>query len=249
MLTLVAFIILFVVYYQKRMLQHRNEINEAENKHQKKLLEASIEVAEKERRKIAANIHDDVGIVLNVIKLNITRIERNKNDIALVEELQKNNAALLEDTMNTLRSISHDLMPQSLIRLGYVKGISELCTKINTSGGQNMQLISDNNNLELSKKIEMQLYRLTKEILNNIIKHANSTHIIVNISILNNILSVLISHNGKGITDNEVTALIDSGRGIGLQSIYSRAQLTGSKIHYNLKQDKYQVLILTPITL
>lgn len=249
MLTLVAFIILFVVFYQKRVLQHRNEINEAETKHQKKLLEASIEVAEKERQKIATNIHDDVGIVLNVIKLNISRMERNKNDVALVEELLKNNASLLEDTINTLRSISHDLMPQSLVRLGYVKGISELCHKINTGGGQNVQLVSDDNKLELNKKVEMQLYRLTKEILNNIIKHSSSKHINVNISILNNILSVLISHDGKGITDNEVKELIDSGNGIGLQSIYSRAQLTGSKINYLLNNNQYSIQINTPITL
>jgi two-component system NarL family sensor kinase len=249
MLILVAFIILFVVLYQKRRLEHKNEINEAETKHQKKLLEASIEVAEKERQKIATNIHDDVGIVLNVIKLNISRMERNKDDVALVEELLKNNATLLEETINTIRSISHDLMPQSLLRLGYVKGINELCHKINTSGAQTIQLVSDGNKLVLSKKIEMQLYRLTKEILNNIIKHSSSTHIIVNISILNNTLSVLISHNGKGITDNEVTELIESGNGIGLQSIYSRAQLTGSQIHYQLKDNEYQVQIITPISI
>ncbi len=247
MLTLVAFIILFVVLYQKRMLEHRSEINEAEAKYQKKLLEASIEVAEKERKKIAANIHDDVGIVLNVIKLNITRMERNKHDVALVEELLKNNAGLLEDTINTLRAISHDLMPQSLVRLGYVKGISELCHKLNMSGGQKVQLISDNNKIDLNKKVEMQLYRLTKEILNNIIKHSSSKQIIVDISLANEILSVLISHDGKGITDNEVKELIDSGRGIGLQSIYSRAQLTGSKIRYEVNNDKYSIQIKTPM--
>lgn len=246
MLVLVAFIILFVVLYQKRMLQHRNEINEAETKHQKKLLEASIEVAEKERQKIATNIHDDVGIVLNVIKLNITRMERNKNDTVLVEELLKNNATLLEETINTLRSISHDLMPQSLVRLGYVKGISELCNKINTGGAHAIQLTSDGNKLELNKKSEMQLYRLTKEILNNIIKHSSSSQISINISVLNDILSVLIAYNGKGITDSEVKELIDAGRGIGLQSIYSRAQLTGSRINYQKENDQYIVKIITP---
>ena len=229
-------------------MQHRNQINEAETKHQKKLLEASIEVAEKERQKIATNIHDDVGIVLNVIKLNITRMERNKNDVALVEELLKSNATLLEDTINTLRSISHDLMPQSLVRLAYVKGISELCHKINTSGAQNIQLSSAGNKIALNKKIEMQLYRLTKEILNNIIKHAASTEISVNISDENALLSVLISHNGKGISDNEVKELIDTGQGLGLQSIYSRAQLTGSKINYLANNGLYSIQIKTPIT-
>jgi signal transduction histidine kinase len=93
----------------------------------------------------------------------------------------------------------------------------------------------------------MQLYRLTKEILNNIIKHASASEIEVTISLTKNILHTKISHNGNGITDNEVNELIDSGRGIGLQSIFSRGQLTGSKINYLLINNHYQVKIETPV--
>src|SRR4051812_42660225 len=99
MLTLVSFVILFVVFYQKRMLQHVNQLNENEARYQKKLLEAAMEVAEQERKKIASNIHDDVGIILNVVKLNLSKIKRNKSDEALMDELLQTNASLLEDTI------------------------------------------------------------------------------------------------------------------------------------------------------
>ena len=102
-----------------------NQLKENETKYQKKLLEASMEVAELERKKIAGNIHDDVGIILNVIKLNLSKIKRNKGDEALTDELLQTNSSMLEDAIVTLRSISHDLMPQALIRLGFIKGIND----------------------------------------------------------------------------------------------------------------------------
>lgn len=248
MLTLVSFIILFVVFYQKRMLQHVNQLRENETIYQKKLLEASMEVVEQERKKIAGNIHDDVGIILNVIKLNLSKIKRNKNDEALIDELLQTNSSMLEDTIVTLRSISHDLMPQALVRLGFIKGINELCHQIGSAGSHKITLIKSIDEVnDLSKKTEMQLYRLTKEILNNIIKHASATEIEINISMLNKTLNTYISHNGKGITDNEVNNLIEAGKGIGLQSIYSRGQLTNSKINYILINNHYQVKIETPL--
>ena len=248
MLTLVSFIILFVVYYQKRMLLHVNQLRENETLYQKKLLEASMEVAEQERKKIAGNIHDDVGIILNVIKLNLSKMKRNKNDEALIDELLQTNSQMLEDTIVTLRSISHDLMPQALVRLGFVKGITELCHQVTAAGNQKITLIKEVEQIpDLNKKTEMQLYRLTKEILNNIIKHASASEIEVTIGFENNTLHTKIAHNGKGITDGEVTELINSGRGIGLQSIFSRGQLTNSKINYLLINNHYQVKIETPV--
>lgn len=249
MLTLVSFIILFVVFYQKRMLQHINQLSENETKYQKKLLEASMEVAEQERKKIAGNIHDDVGIILNVIKLNLSKIKRNKSDESLIDELLQTNSSMLEDAIVTLRSISHDLMPQALIRLGFIKGINELCNQISSAGALKITLIKEIEEINaLNKKTEIQLYRLVKEVLNNIIKHSAASEIEINISLSNSILHTIISHTGKGITDTEVTDLINSGKGIGLQSIYSRAQLTNSKINYLITNNHYQVKIETPLT-
>jgi len=207
-----------------------------------------MKVAEKERKKIAGNIHDDVGILLNVIKLNLSKIKRNKNDEILIDELLQNNSSMLEDAIVTLRSISHDLMPQALIRLGFIKGINELCNQITTAGGQKITLVKDVEEITaLNKKTEMQLYRLVKEVLNNIIKHSAASEIEVNISLRNSILFTVISHTGKGITDPEVSDFISSGKGIGLQSIYSRAQLTNSKINYSFTNNHYQVKIETPL--
>ncbi|HET6991514.1 MAG TPA: hypothetical protein VFJ43_09335, partial [Bacteroidia bacterium] len=87
MIILAVSIILFVVLYQKKVLAQQNQIQATENKHQLELLSATIQVVELEREKIAKNIHDDVGTLLNVIKLHLTKISRNSDDKSRSEEL------------------------------------------------------------------------------------------------------------------------------------------------------------------
>lgn len=247
MITLASFIIVFVVFYQKRALQHKNKLKDNENLYQKQLLEATIEVAELERKKIAANIHDDVGIALNVLKMNLVKMKRNKENVRLTEELLDTNSNLLEDTMVTIRSISHELMPATLMKLGFMKGISELCRQISASGLHKVSLITNETEIGLDKKSELHLYRLVKEVVNNIIKHANSSVIEMQIVIINHRIHIEVIHNGNGITNSEVKRLIEANKGIGLKSIFSRAQLIGSTVNYYVAENESKVVIETPI--
>jgi two-component system, NarL family, sensor kinase len=247
MLTLVSFIIVFIVLYQKRMLFHKAQIQEKDNKHQRQLLDASIEVAEQERQKIAANIHDDVGLMLSTIKLNFTRINRNLKDTALVDELLRNNASMLDETINVIRSISHDLMPQALLKMGYVRGLKEMCNQINNAGIIKAELSSDDPVISIAKKDELQLYRMVKEVTNNIIKHAGASEIKINVTCTGSLLNTVVSHDGKGISTVAVEELANSGKGIGLKSILSRAQLTGSVIQYLNVGKESKIVIDTPI--
>jgi signal transduction histidine kinase len=89
---------------------------------------------------------------------------------------------------------------------------------------------------------------LCKEILNNIIKHAYSTHIEVSVVRINNKLLIDILHNGQGIDNNQIKDLISQNKGIGLKSIFSRAQLTGSIVNYYVNSNESKVTIETPIT-
>lgn len=248
MLALASFIIIFIVLYQKKMLANKTEQQETDARYQRGLLDASIEVAERERQRIAANIHDDVGLMLSTAKLNLSRIQRNLHDKKLVEELLQNNASMLDDTIATIRSISHDLMPKMLVKVGYVSGIKELCNQINLSGLIKAELQCEPIEIPLSKKYEVQLYRMVKEVTNNIIKHAEASAIVINISCNSDQLNTVVIHDGKGINTQMVQELAGSGKGIGLRSILSRAQLTGSTIQYiTVGPSESKIQIDTPL--
>lgn len=223
---------------------------DSENKHQKKLLDVSLEIAEQERNKVAANIHDDVGMMMNVLKLNLKRAQRNLNDLNLVNEILNTSYGIIDNSIETIRTISNDLMPPTLIKLGFFKGIKELCRQINLSDIVQIDFQSTIEDFTFDKKIEFQLYRLIKEILNNTIKHTKASLIHLEISKNEKYLNVIISHNGEGITTGAIKHLAKTSTGLGLKSIFSRAQLLDAKINYwdtNKENQKAKVTIEIPI--
>ncbi|MES2285303.1 MAG: ATP-binding protein [Bacteroidota bacterium] len=249
-LILVSFIVLFVLLYQKKMLANIALIKENDNIHQRRLLDASIEVAEQERKKIAANIHDDVGMMLNVLKLNLTKIQRNRNDEILTETLLTNSNLLIGDTLAAIRIISNDLMPPTLVKLGFIKGITELCRQVKLSGAIDIYLKLNVDSIQLEKKNEIQLYRLIKEVINNIIKHASASTTELTISATNEFMTITITHDGKGLSNEMMQELAESSDGIGLKSILSRAQLTNSVLQYIIIGNKEsKIIIETPLVI
>jgi signal transduction histidine kinase len=232
MIILAVSIILFVVVYQKKILEQQNQIQATENKHQLELLNASLEVAELEREKIAKNIHDDIGTLLNVIKLHLTKISRNPNDKIHSEELIRESMSMLDESIENIRGIAKELMPPTLIKLGFEKGISELFRQINSLGEIKIQHTFEFSEERLPNKTELQLYRIVHEVINNIIKHSKATQVDVSCKSDSNGIQIIISHNGAGITSEIVSKLAEEQQGIGLKSIQSRVQLIGASIQF-----------------
>lgn len=241
-LCLVFFVILFILQHQKRMFQHKAVIIEKEINHQKKLVEANIEVAEFEREKIAKNIHDDIGTTLNVISLHLNRIKRNASNEILVKELTDESRNLLDNSIDAIRTIAKDLMPPSLIKLGFEKGLTELCRQIENVSTLKINLNKLNSTFDLPKKNEIQLYRIVQETLNNIVKHANAS--VININLQNNLKSIIITinHNGKGISTEMVNELTKTNSGIGLRSVQSRAQIINATLQYITVSEKESII-------
>lgn len=231
-LILCTAIIGFVVFYQRRSMEHRKKLSDAETQHQKNLLDASIQITEKERERISKNIHDEIGTYLNVIRLNQAKISRHASDPLMVINLIEENNKLLEETIQSVRAISHDLMSPTLVKLGFMKAISELCRQIRVSGSMQITTNSNVEDFRFSPKMEMQLYRICKEVINNIIKHAKANNTIVSMLINNNHLKIDIEHNGEGIDMASIQTLSENATGLGLKSIFSRAQIINATVQY-----------------
>lgn len=236
MLILVISIILFVVFYQKKILAQKNQIQLAENQYQRQLLQATIQVEEKERERIAKNIHDDIGTLLNVLKLNLTKLSRNGEDKELVKLLTGENIELLDESIQSIRNISKDLVSPTLLKLGYLKAVHELCRHITNSGQIFADLVheADEIDIRFPESTEVQLYRMTQEIINNIIKHAGAGEILIEYKKSETVYNVLVRHNGRGITDQDIISLVKDNKGLGLKSIQSRAQLINATVNYSV---------------
>jgi len=236
MVMLTGFIILFVVMYQKRMLVKQNEIEAISLKHQKDILQKSLEIEEKEREKMAKNVHDDIGALLSLLRINNSRIIKNLDKRENLEKIQINNSEILNETAEHIRALSNQLASPTLQKLGLYKAVNELANQFNKT---EEIIITNNLSPELNTLFDLkdhkQIYRVIKEIINNVFKHANAKTI--ELSNINK--DIIISHDGDGISNSDVDILIAKDKGLGLVSLRNRAELIKAKINYtkNIKSN------------
>lgn len=231
-LILIFFIILMVLLYQKNFLATRNQMIDMEKRHQKKLLDATLEIAEHERRKIATNLHDDIGIMFNVLKLNMARLKKNRGNAETVDKIVQESNTSIDHSLDIVRAIYRDIVPPTLSMAGLVRGLKELCKQLNTSTGIEIALESNEEIIAIEKNTELQLYRLIKEVLNNTLKHAGPRLINILIDKQEHTLTVRIEHDGAGITTEKIQELARVSKGIGLKSILTRTELINATIDF-----------------
>ncbi|MCE3260286.1 MAG: putative signal transduction histidine kinase [Bacteroidetes bacterium] len=246
-LILVSFVVLFVLFYQKKVLEQRTLIAATESNFQKTLLAASLEVAEQERAKVAANIHDDVGIILSVLKLKLNKAAKNPGNEEVAKGLLVESNKLIEETIQIIRNISNDLMPASLSNIGIISAFIDMCDRLDDADMIEVKFESNVDEVEMDKKRQVQLYRLVKEILNNVIKHSKASKISVGANVNNHILVTTIEHNGVGVTSEQIKKFTDESKGLGLKSIVARAQLINAKVDYLVSSSTPRIVIETTL--
>lgn len=245
---LIMALLLVILIHKRKMLEKDQAINERELTFQKELLNASLEMAEQERNKIASNIHDDIGMALHVMKVNVSKIKRNIDDKKLLEDVLNNTDNLIMNTITITRVLSYDLMPPTLMNSGFIEGIEYLVKYIASTKIMEVEFRTEKERVAMDERTKLHLYRLIKEVFNNIMKHAKASKAAILITFKENAMNIVIEHNGKGITNDTVKRLADSSRGIGLKNIIGRSQLINASVQYAIiDEHKSKVIIEVPI--
>lgn len=225
MITLALSIIVFAALYQRKYAQKKAQLHEKDLQHQKLLVNAVIETKEQEQKRIAMELHDDVGSALTAIKFMVSGIEIDPETKDVLQES-------ITSAITNVRRISNDLLPSTLDEMGlktalqvFVKGLPESVHL--TSSGQEWT--------NLPKSVSLALYRITQELVNNILKYAEADVIRVDLSWSDNAIRLTINDNGKGFIPSDH---VHSGKpSLGLKNIESRVQQIGAKISYFRKEE------------
>ena len=226
MLLLAVFIVMFVVMYQKKMIKKQAE-------YQLGLLEVNIQAQENERKRIARDLHDDVGTLLSTVKLKIGQISQNaKRSHPLPSNFEREAKLLIDETIANTGRISRDLLPATLEEFGLVDALKELCDRINTSSNITVHFLHEGNGRRLKKKIELALYRMVQELVNNSVKHAEADKINVALKVESGQLEMIVNDNGKGFDFQKVKQRPPEKRGLGLRNMESRISVLNGKIMY-----------------
>jgi signal transduction histidine kinase len=222
----IPILILLVVYQQKikanELLTLRNEeINKQKilkliQDHEMKTINATIEAQEKERIRIASDLHDGIGGTLASIKLNLVQVKKEIGGQKL-----KNIICKVDDTCQEIRTISHHLMPLKILQSSFKEMIENYLKEIAESNSLKLTFSSYPKNKinQLPDETKIEVYRIIQELVNNIIKHAYAKHIDVQITGHKGFINILIEDTGVGFDTSKINY------GIGLNSIQSRVHL------------------------
>jgi PAS domain S-box-containing protein len=178
------------------------------------LLEAVIEGEEKERSRLARELHDGISGMLVAAKLHFNTLKEKVPQLADIPEYQ-HGLSLLDTAVIQVRQTSHNLMPEVLLENGLVKALDRYCSTI-SNDQLRVNFLALNEIERYSANFELAIYRITQELINNIIKHAKATRVFVQFSQYNNLLSLTIEDNGIGFSEKS------ADNGMGLKSIRKR---------------------------
>lgn len=231
LLTLV--IVVFVVTYSKRLREKENRYQLSIKNKELELLRGVIDAQDAEREKIAASLHDEVGPLLTVLKLNITKHTRALDKQALSVDDLLEERKFIDSIIENIRNVSHELTPHFIKNNGLTYGLRNLVSSISKPEIQIHSEIDDKT--LLNTNLTINCYRIILELLNNIMKHDQSEEIHVYLSHDAQHFRILITHNGNGLDQEEYLQILNKGKqsGLGLSSIHSRLLVHNAIICYS----------------
>jgi len=219
---LVLLIILAFRNFRHRQQLHISRINQLEQEKQLSATEAVLKGEEQERTRLAKDLHDGLGGMLSGIKYSFQTMKGNLIMTSENQQTFERSLDMLDSSIREMRRVAHNLMPDVLVHYGLDAAIKDYTTELNNSGI--IKVVYQSMGME-NKKIEQSLalgvYRVVQELLNNVVKHAGATEVLVQLFAENDKLVVNVEDNGKGMD----AAQLEKTGGMGWKNIRLRAGL------------------------
>jgi signal transduction histidine kinase len=205
-------------------------------------LEAILSAQEKERKRIADDLHDEIGATLSLVQKNLNYIKKNQQDGQYYESELSQSIELVDHSIQSIRNISKELIPSQVIQLGIVKAIKQHIEFLENPAFTTCQFDTNiENELEIEQDDAIDIYRIYMELITNILKHSNTTKISVKCTKTNHEFVLSILHNGIGLTEKEYEERQLISQGLGLKSLSNRVKRIGAQINFERKDKQYLV--------
>jgi signal transduction histidine kinase len=202
---------------EQRTKLNEQQLKQAQKDNQIIAMEFMLRGQEDERNRIGKDLHDSLGAMLSTIKLHMSTIKPAEGTPANGNfEKTKN---LLDDACEEVRKISRDMMPITLENYGLDVALGELTDKFTTEAGPQVIYQAFGRNYILSKDNELFIYRMIQELVNNSIKHAEATEILIQINFLETKMVITVEDDGKGFYYHP-----ELFKGMGLKNLDYRVQ-------------------------
>jgi signal transduction histidine kinase len=223
--SVVAVLLLLGLFYFRQRL-NKQKIKQLEQERQLIATQAVLDGEAAERSRLARDLHDGLGGMLSVVKLNLKEMKQfgimDGSDIECFGKALE----MLDQSIGELRRVAHHIMPESLMRYGLKVSLEDFCHAV---PGAHFQYLGENPRLD--SRLEVLIYRCAYELVNNAVKHAQATAINVQLIIDNGVVSLTVHDNGIGFDPQTVNY------GIGLENIRNRIAVYNGKMTIHSSPD------------
>jgi len=221
LLLLVFFVIVLVAYFNKRKKVLIAEKKSLQARHENELLKVQLEIQEQTFKEIGQELHDNIGQALSFIKLNINTINLDHRVDAAAKLLESKKE--LTNTIQDLRNLSKSLDTDFISRMGLVRSVTQQMELLKRTGLYEIELAVTGDEIKYPLQQELIIFRIVQETLNNFVKHAAATRLVVGITYEADQLQVIIEDNGVGFDAGKM--LVAEPAGIGLHNMASRMRV------------------------
>lgn len=219
-------IVILVLIYQKRQLQYLREKEQLKVAFEKEILESRLEIQEQTFKNISQEIHDNIGQILSLVKLNINTMDGNDpNDL---KEKIKDSRELVGKAIQDLRDLSRSMNTDFITETGLLKAITYELELLKKASSYTTELHIEGNPVRLLAQQELILFRIFQEVLNNILKHARASAVVLHIYFNPHTFVLHIADNGQGFGSASYLQPNTSSNGLGIRNMQNRARLIGA---------------------
>lgn len=229
--TIIIFFIVSILKYQKRKIQSNYE----------KLM-AEVSILENERKRIAFDLHDDLGALLSSIKINLQNLDiADPGDKKIISKTE----VYIDSAMEKIREISRNLMPQILHDKGLLSALDVYTKTLDGKRSLRINYECLITELNIGKEKEIHIYRIIQEMINNVLKHAKAKTIGIKIEEKKGNIIIDLKDDGVGFNQESV---LKNNKGLGLHNILGRADLLRGTVYLTTSPNHgTQYLIEIPV--
>jgi two-component system, NarL family, sensor kinase len=234
-LSVIIFLLLILLFalYRNRIVEKRNQqskkqIEDLLSNQEQMAVQTMLETQEKERQRIAQDLHDSLGVKLSTAKLYYNLMENMAGSLSAeeLEKLKKANS-ILDEACEEVRLVAADLHKGELVTFGLVRAIENLCNNINGLNKLQVEFHANGLNSRLDGATEFNIYQIVRELMANILRHANASEVTIQLQRQNGNINLMVEDNGNGFD----TTKVQSRSGLGLTSLRNRATQINATFH------------------
>lgn len=199
-------------------------------------IDAMIEGQEKERQRIANDLHDDLGGLMATVKLHFNALK----DKDSPELFDKTNS-LIEEAYQKVRSVAHAKNSGVIAKQGLLKAVQNMADKISASNKIQIEVLDHGLDNRLENSLELTIFRVIQELITNVMKHADATEATVHLTNHEDSINIMVEDNGKGFNPSQITK---TNKGMGISSIDKRIEHLDGKLTIESEKNKGTTVII-----